>query len=285
MKADDRSFGVIYVAFGWPYLVMAVNSIRSLKKTNSSRIGVYLITNCDVSVEHLPFWNRHIDVLERVVDEQGANRRYKIRSIDYSPFDTTAFLDCDTIVRSDLRCSFGFMKYWDIAFRLKPTPYPSYKRHASQPLLGGEFTYSQIPNWNGGVFLYRNTAAAKSFFENWHRRFEALSLPYDQVSLFEALFTSDARLLSLDQRWNHIGDGDERTLIQHYQFPCSREIARDLAEIECLLGGATVPNDSISTFIDARARAKMERRRSHLVAWRLKRFLASAFKLLNRRAR
>lgn len=222
--------GVVYVAFGRPYLAMALHSIRSLRAKNGD-LPVFLITNIPVTIAELPL-DPAKDTLHVMDMDQSRNRDIKTSVYALVPFERTAFIDCDTVILGDLTDGFRFLDYFDLALRLNPYP-QTRKGKADIEILDG-LAVGDCPHWNSGVVFFRKSDLSAAFFKAWVRNFKELANPYDQVSLVRTIFQEKARVLSLDARWNATDPflqrarWRKRTKIFHYATNISDKLVHDV---------------------------------------------------------
>ncbi len=142
------TFGVVYVAYGAPYLAMAVTSLISLRVTNPT-VPVCIITNVVKELPSQPWWQPEIGDRWIVLEEEtGANRNAKTSVYGLSPFDLTLYLDCDTMVLGDLSPIPGYLEYFDLLLSPVYRPNPRTKRR----ILEGKYRYTEDGHFNGGVF-------------------------------------------------------------------------------------------------------------------------------------
>jgi hypothetical protein len=198
IKAMEQ-LGVLYVAFGAPYLAMALTSIASLRIFNP-KIPVCLVTNVSKDPPSLPLWHDEKQAKWIFVDETTLrNRHVKLDMYGLTPFSKTLYLDCDTLVLSDISQMSFFLDYFDVAlvaFENKP------ELDAKKILFDGTVHLRDIPYFNSGVFGFREGIDVKQFFDCWRQRYELHRFKRDQPSLIETLYTSNIRLLPLAQKWN-----------------------------------------------------------------------------------
>jgi hypothetical protein len=191
--------GVIYVAFGMPYLVMAQLSCAMLKKSNPG-MPVTVVTNvCRTP----PFddWAAETDtwVFENADDSQ--NRLYKTNIFEWSPYRRTLYVDCDTLVVGDLSGIFKILEHADIALMTRDGGLGE-GGYGDIKILDSQWALSRLPHWNGGVVGFRDSPEAQEFFHRWGETYVALGHKRDQPALAEALILSKCRFLSFDSRWN-----------------------------------------------------------------------------------
>ena len=227
-----KQCGVIYLAFGPAYLIMALHSIRSLRQTNPD-LPVTLVTNLDFPKSGIPTLTED-DTLIVLGDDQSRNRLLKTSINQMSEYDKTVFLDCDTIVLGELGSGFDFLDYFDVACRLNPYP-QTRKGKAEVPVLDN-LSIRDCPHWNSGVMFFRKSEATNRFFTKWNKHFAELGNQYDQVSLVKTIFEDQARVLSLDAKWNASDPilgrrrWRKRTRVFHYASNISNKLRGELEQ-------------------------------------------------------
>jgi hypothetical protein len=218
-----EQIGVLYVALGAPYLAMALISIASLRVFNPT-IPVCIVTNVSKNPPRLALWNTELESKWIFVDETTLrNRHVKLDMYSLSPFSKTLYLDCDTLVLSDISQMSFFLDHFEMAlvpFEIKP------ELDAKKILFDNTVQLRDIPYFNSGVIGFRQGIKVKSFFDCWKSRYEFHGFKRDQPSLIEALYTSDVRLVPLARKWNW-GDGTyigaiarREIVIWHYKVRC-----------------------------------------------------------------
>jgi hypothetical protein len=242
-------FGCMYVAFGRPYLIQALNSVRSLRRASPS-VPVCILTNA-LPEPPAAFheWNSSSDVWLSVDAADDDNRLFKTDLVRYTPFDRTLYLDSDTEVLGDLTGMFRFLDYWDLALRLREEGYSPLKEKGRQTVLDGAAAIADLPHWNGGVVLFASNARVEEFFSLWNSYYRAGGIPFDQVSLVEAAFRSSCRILSLDGRWNGGHQWgrdrpDQTRYVLHYTFHIDDSLAEKLQTLDRLIFGEAVAVDA-----------------------------------------
>jgi hypothetical protein len=212
--------GVIYVAFGAPYLAQALISIASLRIFNAS-VPVCVVTNvCKAPPSDFGLVQ---DCEWIFIEEASSNNRFiKTNIYPYSPFEKTLYLDCDTLVLSDISQIAFFLKYFDILLKHNETN--RLWADSRRVLFDGALKFGEIGSFNGGVLGFRKAPNVEEFFNCWTSLYGARRKPKrDQPSLAEAIYKSNVRLLPLPRKWNE-GDltyADSRTrsevVIWHYK--------------------------------------------------------------------
>lgn len=202
-----KSHGVVYIAFGLPYLILAYRSIASLKSV-CSQVPVCVLIDRESAalIRGLPEgWNAEDCFL--VIDDSPENNRYIKTSLNkYSPFDKTLFLDADTLVKSDISDIFAYLESFDLCLRLYGSGSKKGVERSALPLLDGACRVSDLPHWNSGVIAFNKCNEVDGFFAAWSANYQRhrheMRVFTDQGALVEAMFESKVRFLSLDSRWN-----------------------------------------------------------------------------------
>jgi hypothetical protein len=227
-----HKFGVIYVALGRPYLAMALSSFASLRHTNP-QVPACVITNAKASPpRESRLWSKR-DVWRFVQNEDAENRQIKTLINRWTPFDRTLFLDCDTLVLADIHIVEFFLEHFDLCMRVG-----NYFMSDRAKLFGGKVQVSQLPHWNSGVIGFRRSPEVDDFFSQWNSLYAELAAHRDQVSLIEAVFKSDCRILSLPEIWNgpdrHLALSRHRRALRiwHYKSDIDARLRRRIIEAD-----------------------------------------------------
>jgi hypothetical protein len=265
-SADEKS-GVLYVAFGWPYLLLALESMRSVR-ASCPGLPIATVSSPDLIASLPDDLLKLSDSWEAVDVTADENRQVKTAADLHSPFDRTVMLDADTLVVKDLRSMFDWLDHFDIGFKLNDARLGSAgnAEKGNAPVLGGRWRVDDLPHWNGAVCLFRSTPATRAFFELWRRRFNEIGSRFDQVSLVDALFLSSTRVLSFDYRWNspmksyrNARKGSD-VVIVHYGSDIPDAVLasarRDAARIDSDESPATA---ELEAFLATRAAARSEK--------------------------
>lgn len=219
MEQRNCNYGIVYVAFGYDYLLMAAHSAATAKKTNPG-IKCLVITN-------LPFDNDKVqpsspfDYVTKIEKESKYNREIKTNIIQYTPFERTLFLDCDTEVRGSLDPAFRCLDYYDLALKMDVSP--ANKIYELVPSIPGKL----FPIYNSGAIFFKYNDSMYKVFDLWHRILVAEERRIDQPALAQAIFqTPEARLLPLGVMWNTFKfelhlliNGLDDSIIRHYRHP------------------------------------------------------------------
>ena len=194
MREDQ---GVLYVAFGYWFVLMATHSAVTLARTNPG-LPVSLITN--VPVGSISFSGRRVfNEINVVYEGADHNRAYKLSMNLETPYEKTIFLDCDTVVRGDLTPLFDALDWFNVA--IKMNGYPG--REGAIPLMAESLRYYGLTEYNSGVIAFRKKETSQ-FFESWRQNYQSGTSFQDQVSLAKTIYESKGvhRLLPLSAIWN-----------------------------------------------------------------------------------
>ena len=179
--------GVVYLAFGPKFLLMALNSAKTLKNLNP-HIAVQIITNQKIGKKHinetLGFIVEHVTFIARPDTD---NRLIKTTIIDYCVFEHSLYLDCDTYVTGDLSGLFEITESYDVSLRANVNPY-NFNLSSSPYRFNIPYSPELFPHFNGGVFVFKKNKASKIFFKHWHKNFIKLENKADQPALVTSLY-------------------------------------------------------------------------------------------------
>lgn len=253
----DDSQGLLYVAFGEPYVAMALNSVRTLRETGS-RLPVAVVSSTPASRLSRqaqralgPMQWQHVDI------PTDRNREVKTSAIDYTPFARTLMIDCDTEIMRDVSAGFKLLEHFDVCIKLNAT--------GQRDPVKGSYTIdgigivAELPHWNSGVLFFRRSEATTDFFRRWKSAHLAIGAPWDQVSLVQAVFQTEARVLSLDDRWNSQGKRPMRqAYIHHYTSAVFEGLRSRVVEAATAVEGLDVAG--VDAYLQERLRDRLERR-------------------------
>ena len=239
-KLSGTQVGVIYVAFGAPYLAMSLVSAASLRVFNPL-VPVCIVTNVCRNPPKTLWWNPDDELHWIYLKEtDDRNRNAKLDIYSYSPFSKTLYLDCDTLVLSDISDMSFFLDHFDVSLRhiLRPII------DSNKKLFNGTMRLGDAGAFNSGVIGFRKGENVERFFNCWGERFKVLGFKQDQPSLVEAVFDSDIRLLPLPEKWN-MGDtwlrkkeSREDIIVWHYKTRLDRYIEDFLLRSTKLFSGS-----------------------------------------------
>jgi len=224
---------IIYVAFGYEYLLIAAHSASSSKAHNQD-IVCSVVTNVKAAASDT--FRLYFDSIHILDMDSDQNREIKTTVINYLSADECVFLDCDTEVRGDLSPMFRCLGTFDIILKLLLHPTP--KDYDIGDGIKGE----HFPVWNSGVIFFRKNEKISLFFSQWNKIFRDMGRRSDQPALARTIYENpDIRVLSVGYIWNTFksdipllqkNGGLSKTRILHYRdaskFP---EIAEKILAI------------------------------------------------------
>ena len=220
-------YGVVYLAMGPAYAVLAGLSIKTLKKF--SDIPVTVIVDDSVKFHSESLGADTIKCISNLVSE---NRTIKSRIYEMSPYENTLFIDCDTIINGDVAGCFHYLEYFDIAIKQRTKAFSRLGK-GSLTLFNGKHIVSELPHWNSGVIVFKRNKKTKKMFQDWAELQSKLKYNFDQPALAEAIIRSEVRVVSLEETWNFqncraVYEGTEKII--HYSSSLNSKIKRLLRE-------------------------------------------------------
>ncbi len=189
MKNSDE--GYLYIANGEKYVEEAINSARSLRKTDKNA-SITLVTNKKIKT-HI-FDNIIVRPLKAEKWTEGL--LYKVQHMYDSPYKKTFFIDSDTYFCENCRELFGLLDYFDIC--IAQAPNDTEKVRAGGRILDGLYPY------NTGVVLFRKNRINSSFFKKWHERYSENFREYvlDQAPFMETFLAVKPSMYVLQSIYN-----------------------------------------------------------------------------------
>jgi hypothetical protein len=208
MSSNNNNIGVIYLAFGYEYAVQAVQSACSLKSIHPN-MNITIVTNVplkrgissQIEYDDFVIGSELFNDVIYIEDSDESNRNYKTAINNYSPYKKTLFLDCDTIIKSNILSGFKILDYADIAALYRPT--------ASGPMVnswGGKLhveglDLETISSFYSGIIFF-DKDETKKFFEKWNKKYNEFGYEYDQYSFTHSIITTDIKHTPLPASWN-----------------------------------------------------------------------------------
>ncbi len=180
--------GVIYVAVGEKSIFEVNRSINSLKN-NMPKISIAVFTDTPKKISN------KVDIINNI-ELTGNFKLDRMRCFSQSPYDSTIYLDADTLVCADFSELFDLLVQFDFAVTHSPVSY--------------DFLIETIPNsfqqMNCGVMLYSNNDIVKDFFDMWmktHINLEEFNtIPGDETSFRKAIYNSKIRFAIFQPGYN-----------------------------------------------------------------------------------
>lgn len=244
---------IIYIASGRPYVVQAVLSALSAHQViNNLSCKIYCREFPEISlgigIEIKPF-------PAGVEDPKVLKTMLPL----LSDGELSMFVDADTLFVGGVDVYRELFEFFDVAARLNREPQLAPGK-GDIPVLAN-FTASQLPHWNSGVILYRNSTGAREFFAAWNRNYLELGAGFDQISFAKTIIESGSKFLSLDYRWNappsivSLSLFRGEIIVCHYASNISDRILGLLMALECKLYTSDKVS-SVAEFVEGRRRQK-----------------------------
>jgi hypothetical protein len=182
--------GIIYIAFGQPYLSEMRLSILSVRRFHPE-IPITIFADNPVDVDS-------VDEFHHIAP---THLRPKIDFLAHTPYDQTLFLDTDTIIDSPI----------DDVFQI----FPKFDLGLCHDLARKRKNYSEIipeyaripyafPELNTGVIAFRKNDTTIALLNHWKKLFYKYysRVPWDQPSFRVAAWESSARLHTFPVEYN-----------------------------------------------------------------------------------
>jgi len=191
IKKRKDSTGVIYVATGKSYIKSAIMSARSLRK-HAPGVCIHLFANwkeCGLDFKNgcEPFTS--IESVEHVP------HHLKVDCMRRSPFDRTLFIDADTRVVADINSVFSLLDRFDIGMSHAQERVKRIKKwHVDVP--------DSFPEFNSGVIVFKKSEKVFDLLKRWQNDYHEAKSRNDQMTLREALWLSDLRIVTLPPEYN-----------------------------------------------------------------------------------
>jgi hypothetical protein len=233
-QAKLESTGVLYVATGEHYRREFAGSLASLREWHPF-LPVTLVTDKSSGIE---------GITEVILERPAFSFIDKIRGLANCLYDRTLFLDSDTFICGDLLELFEVLDRFEFGGAHSPG------RICSGSCYGIVDVPDSFAQFNSGVLVLKNTAVVRKLIMAWLNLYERdvtffrslapaeadlLKFPQDQPALREAMYKSEARIVTLSTEYNF------RTIfpcyasrpvkILHGRGACLREISKEINSI------------------------------------------------------
>lgn len=208
--------GVVYLAFGYEYCIKAVNSACSLKSFHPN-LDISIVTNIQISENigtTVEFNGKKIgpELFDQVIhidEETQNNRNYKTSIGDYTPYEKTLFLDCDTVIQDSIVEGFNFLNYSDMACFARPLPARAMIERWEGDIHVENVDIEDVSTFYSGVFFF-NKSKTKEFFRLWNSKYKEFGYRYDQFSFTNSIIESDVDFIPFPMIWNAMDKDIER---------------------------------------------------------------------------
>ncbi|MCP9787684.1 hypothetical protein KBY99_01665 [Cyanobium sp. Maggiore-St4-Cus] len=189
MSSADRGF--VYLAYGESYIKEAAHSALSLKAYHDEPISIIVPPGES---------SQFLEGFDQVISSELSRTYFDKTLIRLSPYKYTIHLDTDTLVLASLDDIFLLLEKFDVALN-----FGKGGSHYNLPEIPDSF-----PEPSAGVIAWAKNKSTQQLFELWEE-FYACSIrrwgpegAWDQRSLREALFHSNARIAPLLDRYQLI---------------------------------------------------------------------------------
>lgn len=211
----QSTFGVIYVCFGETYRLLTVLSVSYLRRTGYS--GPIRILTDDPRLNLGPLG---CEVLSFPSCSGFSTRHYKTQLHKFG-FDSTVFLDADTIPLASLSPAFG--QSWKTDFAATRDYHPDTLDLATRGKNHKCTWLDQIPVqdrrrpeyefmssiglmratlYNSGAMMFRRTPAVCQLFDAWHEEWKRFGHE-DQLALVRAIAHTNCPVATLGRSWSY----------------------------------------------------------------------------------
>lgn len=224
---NDHAKGVLYIALGEAYALMALLSIKGLRSSSNVGITIALDSRALRLASHFP---KDVNIVQVSDDD---SRFIKTRMYELSPYSHTLYVDCDTLIQQSIDSIFLLLDYFDIALKQRRIAFDR-KGKGALRIFDGAQQVSDLPHWNSGVILFKKNDLTQALFNDWHRLQVKLAYKFDQPALAEALLNNNVKIVCLEDKWN-LQDVSQvyskSGVILHYSSSINREISRQLCSM------------------------------------------------------
>lgn len=198
--------GVIYMAYGNDrFFNEAVSSVKSFKKIKAHKeIETCLLSTDDVSTDIISNFDRFIKINKTSVNKVGEtklkkNFQFKLLMYDYSPYDLTLFLDCDTYVCKDITVGYSAANSYKFAACMADSWY-----RLGAPISRLANVHPDYTQFNSGVLFFKKDPIIHKVFN------DAL-----QLSIQDGMARGDQAYINASIYKNNINP-----YMLHHKFMC-----------------------------------------------------------------
>lgn len=157
--------GIVIIAFGKEYDRMAAYTVGYSQRF--TKLPFCVMTNVK---ERHPKWGGCENVEFKYFDmEDDQNRILKTTLIDHSPFDTTMYVDCDSLIQKE-----GIESVFDFTHDIVFNEYCSWSPGDKIPRLYADIfakhdIRKRVSVFSGGCFVFKKNSKVYEFFNLWNR--------------------------------------------------------------------------------------------------------------------
>lgn len=207
--------GIISVAFGIEYDKCAAHTFLYSRKFTD--LPFFILTNIKEKDRHKT-WKSVSNVTFMEFDKtQRENRKAKLRMNEFTPFDRTLYIDCDSVIQMRGVDNFGVLLddsdmvfNWRIEFRPGQKIWNIYARCMKQ------FNVSKpISIYNGGIVAFKNNENVDKFFKTWYSMWEQFGKGREMPPLNCAIKKTGIKINKFPLLYFADNAKHENCLIQH----------------------------------------------------------------------
>jgi SAM-dependent methyltransferase len=176
--------GILYLAFGKEYDNLAAHTIAQSWKFIPASVPVTVLSNVPVASlkwECLPNVNF---IKLNILDNE--NRAVRTRLINYTPYDETLYIDCDSVItKPGIENIFDLFGDNDAIFQQFGAVWTKEKRYYQIYRDAVKLFECSLPFtiYAGGFFAFKKTAACERFFDFWHAFWKRHNVGRDMPAL------------------------------------------------------------------------------------------------------
>jgi len=191
------SQGILYLAFGSEYLKLSLATLAHSRQFTD--LPFHLISNLPVDYK----WLDDNHVTTTLVDiPNDENRKVKTNLIEYTPFDRTLYLDCDSVInKPGIEQVFSFVDEHDIVlhkyinFRVGKKIFRIYKT----AMINAGITLPLMV-YSGAFVVFKQDNSSRRFFSEWNRHWSLNGCGRDMPSLACAAKTSGVDIREISKK-------------------------------------------------------------------------------------